>query len=48
MLLEGKNRSDFFGTEVVGKVVAVGKNVGHCKVGQVVGIYHSNTNCGKF
>ena len=44
LYLEGKHRNDFFGSEVVGKVVAVGKNVGHCKVGQTVGVHHSNQN----
>ena len=48
LFLEGKNRNDFFGTEVVGKVVEVGKDVGHCKVGQVVGVYHPNSNSGEF
>lgn len=47
-LLEGKHRNDYFGTGAVGNVVAAGKKVGHCKVGDIVGVYHSNSNCGEF
>ena len=41
---ESKNTCDFFGTEIVGKVTAVGKNVGHCKVGQTVGVHREKNN----
>lgn len=41
---ESKNNCDFFGTEIVGKVTAVGKNVGHCKVGQTVGVHREKNN----
>ena len=34
-----KNKISCFGSETVGKVTAVGKNVGHCKVGQTVGVH---------
>jgi D-arabinose 1-dehydrogenase-like Zn-dependent alcohol dehydrogenase len=46
LLLEGKSKNDFFGPEAIGKVVETGKNVGHCKVGQIVGVHHPNTNSG--
>jgi D-arabinose 1-dehydrogenase-like Zn-dependent alcohol dehydrogenase len=36
---EGKKKEDCFGTEIVGKVVGVGKNVGHCKKDQIVGVH---------
>ena len=29
-------------------MVAIGKNVGHCKVNDIVGVYHGNTNSGDF
>jgi len=38
-LWEGKKKEDCFGSEVVGKVIAVGKAVGHCKLDQVVGVH---------
>ena len=41
---ESKNNNDFFGTEIVGKVISAGKNVGHCKVGQTVGVHREKNN----
>jgi NADPH:quinone reductase-like Zn-dependent oxidoreductase len=38
--LEGKNNNDFFGTEVVGRVIETGKLVGHCKKDQIVGVFY--------
>ena len=43
-----KNKVNCFGSETVGKVTAVGKNVGHCKVGQTVGVHCENNQCGNF
>lgn len=44
--IEGKNKNDYFGTEVVGKVIEVGKNVGQCKKDQIVGVFYDNINRG--
>jgi D-arabinose 1-dehydrogenase-like Zn-dependent alcohol dehydrogenase len=45
---EGKHRKDYFGVEAVGRVVAIGKNAGTRKVGDIVGVFHSNVNNGTY
>jgi D-arabinose 1-dehydrogenase-like Zn-dependent alcohol dehydrogenase len=48
LILEGKLTNDFFGTASVGRVVAIGKDVGNRKVGEVVGVYHQSVNRGEY
>lgn len=42
--VEGKNPNEYFGTEVVGRIIETGKLVGHCKKNQVVGVFFENVN----
>jgi NADPH:quinone reductase-like Zn-dependent oxidoreductase len=44
----GRPSLDYLGVGVVGRVVAVGKEVGARKVGEAVGVYHENINRGGF
>lgn len=46
LLLEGSHSADYLGAAAVGKVVAVGKDVGTRKVGEVVGVFRENVNRG--
>ena len=45
-LWEGKKKEDCFGSEVVGKVIGVGKAVGHCKLEQIVGVHRDRKDSG--
>lgn len=46
LLLEGAHSNDYLGVGAVGRIVAVGKEVGSRKVGEVVGVFHENVNRG--
>jgi D-arabinose 1-dehydrogenase-like Zn-dependent alcohol dehydrogenase len=48
LYIEGKLANDYFGVAAVGNIVAIGKNVGTRKVGEVVGVYYENINRGEY
>jgi NADPH:quinone reductase-like Zn-dependent oxidoreductase len=48
LYLDGFLKNDYFGVEVIGKIVALGKNAAGRKVNEIVGIAFDNVNHGSF
>lgn len=47
LLVEGHLTQDYFGSEIIGEVIGVGKDVGGRKVGEVVAVQFLSINNGK-